>query len=128
MIHLRRFLIVFILLSFCGTSSAQQGPNLPPKFVDGIMAVIGEKIIRRSDFETEKMDMARGQILKDSHLLYCLLFEKLIVQKLMLNQAEIDSLPVTNDRIESDIDNRIRYFQRQVGRVAELEKYIGKTI
>jgi Zn-dependent protease len=77
-IQLRRFLIVFILLSLCGTSSAQQGPNLPPKYVDGIMAVIGEKIIRRSDFETEKMDMARGQILKDSHLLYCLLFEKLI--------------------------------------------------
>lgn len=127
-IQLHRFLIVFILLSLWGTSSAQQGPNLPPKYVDGIMAVIGEKIIRRSDFETEKMDMARGQILKDSHLLYCLLFEKLIVQKLMLNQAEIDSLPVTNDRIESDIDNRIRYFQRQVGSVAELEKYIGKTI
>lgn len=118
-------LIAFIVIQ---SSHAQLGPNLPPKYVDGIMAVIGEKIIRRSDFETEKMDMARGQTLKDSHLLYCLLFEKLIIQKLMLSQAEIDSIPVTNDRIESDIDNRIRYFQRQVGSVAELEKYIGKTL
>jgi hypothetical protein len=77
-IHFRKFILVIFLLSFWGTSSAQQGPNLPPKYVDGIMAVIGEKIIRSSDFETEKMDMARGQTLKDSHLLYCLLFEKLI--------------------------------------------------
>ena len=74
MIHLRKSFLVIFLFSIWGTSSAQQGPNLPPKYVDGIMAVIGEKIIRRSDFETEKMDMARGQILKDSHLLYCLLF------------------------------------------------------
>jgi peptidyl-prolyl cis-trans isomerase SurA len=121
---------VFILVSLFGGTKliAQQGPSLPPKYVDGILAVVGEKVIMMSDFETEKVQMARGQNLKDSEQIYCNLLEQMIVRKLMLSQAEIDSLPISSDRIESEIDNRIRSFQRQAGSVADLEKYLGKTI
>ena len=120
----------FIFVSFFGVTKlvAQQGPSLPPKYVDGILAVVGEKVIMMSDFETEKVQLARGQNLKDSQQIYCNLLEQMIVRKLMLSQAEIDSLPVSSDRIESEIDNRIRSFQRQAGSVADLEKYLGKSI
>src|SRR5574343_1948044 len=107
---------------------AQQGPALPPKFVDGILAVVGEKIILSSDFETEKVQLARGQVLQDSQKIYCYVLEQLIIRKLMLSQAEIDSLPISDDRVEAEIDNRIRNFQRQAGSLSDLEKYLGKTI
>jgi len=42
------------LTSFTSQLTAQQGPALPPKFVDGILAVVGEKVILASDYETEK--------------------------------------------------------------------------
>lgn len=104
------------------------GPYLPPNYVDGVLVVVGNKVILRSEFETEKVQLARGTVLKDSQKQYCNLLEELIIQKLLLSQAEIDSLPLTDDQIEAEIDSRLRYFQRQAGSQAELEKYIGKTI
>jgi peptidyl-prolyl cis-trans isomerase SurA len=125
-----RSVVIFIILftSFIDKIAAQQGPALPPKFVDGILAVVGEKIILASDFETEKVQIARGQTLPDSQKIYCYVLEQLIIRKLMLSQAEIDSLPLPDDRIEAEIDNRIRNFQRQAGSLSDLEKYLGKTI
>lgn len=121
---------LFFVVSFFGGTMAysQQGPTLPPKYVDGILAVVGEKVIMMSDFETEKVQMARGQNLKDSQQMFCNLLEQMVIRKLMLSQAEIDSLPISQDRVEAEIDNRIRAFQRQAGSVADLEKYLGKTI
>jgi peptidyl-prolyl cis-trans isomerase SurA len=45
----------------------------------------------------------------------------------MLSQAEIDSLPLDDDRVEAEIDNRIRNFQRQAGALADFERYLGKS-
>ncbi|MEY3966029.1 MAG: hypothetical protein RL263_1198, partial [Bacteroidota bacterium] len=101
---------------------------LPPQYADGILAVVGEKIVMFSDFETEKVQLARGQVLPDSQQLFCYLLEQLVVRKLMLSQAEIDSLPLDEDRVEAEIDNRIRNFQRQAGTLADLERYLGKSI
>jgi peptidyl-prolyl cis-trans isomerase SurA len=127
---LRGFFAVMAMSLLC-TAEAQiksSGPYLPPQYVDGIMAVVGGKIILQSDFETEKMQMTKGATLKDSQSMHCRLLEDMIVQKLLLNQAELDSLVVPEDQLESEIDNRLRYYQRQAGSMAELEKYLGKTV
>jgi len=129
----KRFNPFILTFFFLGLSSlkglyAQQGPALPPNYADGILAVVGEKVILYSDFETEKVQLARGQKLLDSQEIYCFLLDQLIVRKLMLSQAEIDSIPVGDDRIEAEIDNRIRNFQRQAGSLDELERYLGKSI
>ena len=123
-----KLLILALGLLFCFPLRAQQGPTLPPKYADGILAVVGEKIVMFSDFETEKVQLARGQVLPDSQQLFCFLLEQLVVRKLMLSQAEIDSLPLDDDRVEAEIDNRIRNFQRQAGSLADLERYLGKSI
>lgn len=124
-------LLVWLALAACSWAQAQptlQGPTLPPQRVDGILAVVGDKIIMRSEFETEKMQLARGRELPDSLAAYCAILDQLIIDRLLLNQAEIDSLPLGDDRIESEIDNRIREYQRMAGSLVELERYLGKTI
>lgn len=123
-----KLLILALGLILMGQTKAQQGPTLPPQYADGILAVVGEKIVMFSDFETEKVQLARGQVLPDSQQLFCYLLEQLVVRKLMLSQAEIDSLPLDDDRVEAEIDNRIRNFQRQAGSLADLERYLGKSI
>lgn len=110
------------------TEAQVQGPLMPPQYADGILAVVGEKIIMFSDFETEKVQLARGQALPDSQRVFCFLLDQLIMRKLMLSQAEIDSLPLDEDRVEAEIDNRIRSFQRQAGSIEDLERYLGKPI
>ena len=127
---MRGFVGLFFIL-VCGVLEAQikqSGPYLPPQYVDGVVAVVGSKIILQSDFETEKMQMTKGASLKDSQVSHCKLLEDMIIQKLLLNQAELDSLVVPEDQLESEIDNRLRYYQRQAGSMAELEKYLGKTV
>ncbi len=124
------FVLLGLLLSsqLFGQLNSKSGPSLPPQYADGIVAVVGNKIILYSDFETEKMQLSRGMALPDSAKQFCFLLEQLIVQKLMLSQAEIDSLPLGEEQVEAEIENRLRYFQRQAGSTAELERYLGKTV
>ena len=96
---------------------------MPPQFADGVVAIVGNKVILYSEFETEKMQLSRGVALPDSQKQFCFLLERLIIEKLMLSQAEIDSLPLEDDRVEAEIENRLRYFQRQAGSISDLEKY-----
>jgi len=121
--------LIFTLIGGVAQAQIKQsGPYLPPQYVDGVVAVVGSKIILQSDFETEKMQLTKGATLKDSQVSHCKLLEDMIIQKLLLNQAELDSLVVPEDQLESEIDNRLRYYQRQAGSMAELEKYLGKTV
>lgn len=126
-----RWVFLGVFCTLLGSVQAQvrsNGPFLPPKYVDGVVAVVGGKIILQSEFETEKMQQGKGVSLLDSQATYCKLLEEMIVQKLLLNQAEMDSLTVPEDQLESEIDNRLRYYQRQAGSMSELEKYLGKTV
>ncbi len=122
--HLKNFLVT-ASLAFCATCAQGQAAA---QHADGILATVGDKIILRSDFESEWAQMSRSEIVQDTFGTLCAILKKLVVQKLMLNQAEIDSLPLTDEKIESEIENRLRYYQRQAGSQAELERYLGKTI
>ncbi|MBM3399620.1 MAG: hypothetical protein FJY15_03530 [Bacteroidetes bacterium] len=115
----------FLLVLFALTTAVLKGQ---PLHVDGTIAVVGDKVVLRSDYETEMDQLARSANLQDSQQLPCLVLRKLILRKLMLNQAEIDSLPLSDERIDAEIDNRLRYFQRQAGSQADLERYLGKTL
>lgn len=121
-------LMSVLLCSMAGAQIKQSGPYLPPQYVDGIVAVVGSKIILQSDLETEKMQQSQGLMNADSNVLFCKILEEIIIQKLLLNQAELDSLVVPEDQLESEIDNRLRFYQRRAGSMAELEKYLGKTV
>lgn len=96
--------------------------------VDGVLAVIGDKYVLRSDLETEKAQLLRIGGIDDTTAYLCGTLEKLIVKQMMLNQAELDSIPLEEERVEAEIDNRLRYFQQQAGSKEELERYLGKTI
>jgi peptidyl-prolyl cis-trans isomerase SurA len=119
---------IVIRLVLMMSAFAAAGLKAQPMHVDGIMAVVGDKVVLRSDYETEMGQLARSGNFKDSQQLSCLVLRKLILRKLMLNQAELDSLPLSEERVDAEIDNRLRYFQRQAGSQADLERYLGKSL
>ena len=94
---------------------------------DKIIAVVGNKIILKSDIDNALMDMARrnAEIPPDAA---CYLLEQAISIKSLVLQAEKDSLPITDEEIDVEIDNRIRYYIGAYGSKEELEKTAGKTI
>jgi peptidyl-prolyl cis-trans isomerase SurA len=54
--------------------------------------------------------------------------EDLLFRKLMLNQAELDSITVTDEQIDSEVERYVRYYISQLGSIEKLEKYYDKNI
>jgi len=100
----------------------------PQKVVaDKIVAIVGDRIILHSDVANSISDMKRqGQEVPPNA--ECLILEQALVSKVLMLQAEKDSLPVTEDEIEAELDQRIRYFINAYGTQEQLETIAGKTI
>ena len=98
-----------------------------PVLADKIIAVVGNKIILKSDVDNALLDMQRQGIEVPPNG-RCMTLEQSLGVKALVLQAEKDSLPVTDEEVESDIDNRIRYFIQQYGSKDEVERIAGKSI
>jgi peptidyl-prolyl cis-trans isomerase SurA len=94
---------------------------------DKIAAVVGDRIILQSDIKNSVADMVRrGESLPSNA--ECMIMEQAVVSKVMMLQAEKDSLPVTDEDVEADLDNRIRSYINQFGSQEAVEEIAGKTI
>ena len=97
--------------------------------IDKIVAVVGKNIIMQSDIEEQYMQYRiQGGVKGSASSIRCKILEEQLFSKLMLNQAELDSIEVTNAQIDSEIDYRIRYYVNQLGSQEKLEKYFNKTM
>jgi peptidyl-prolyl cis-trans isomerase SurA len=101
-------------------------PLLAQEMVEGVVAVIGDKAILKSEIEQQYLQLKASDFTNAN--LRCEVMEELMFQKLLSHQAEIDSLEVTEDEINDAIDQRIDYFVSQIGSEKKLEDYFGKTI
>jgi peptidyl-prolyl cis-trans isomerase SurA len=104
--------------------SAQPG-NAP--LVDGILAVVGNEVVLYSDLMA-KESQARQNGLVSNDSIRCYMMEDLLFEKLLVNQADIDSVVVEEERVEAELDRRIAYFVQQIGSEEKLEEFYGKSI
>jgi peptidyl-prolyl cis-trans isomerase SurA len=112
-------LIVFVFAS--AVSFAQRVP------ADKIIGIVGDKIILQSDVNNQIMDMKRQNIAVPDDA-KCLLMEQTLAMKALVLQAEKDSLPVSDEEIESELDRRIRYFIGAYGSKEAVEQIAGRSI
>ena len=118
----RSVLFVFSLLA-CTVVFAQ-----PKKVIaDRIIAQVGDKIILRSDIMNAVADYKRQEVPLPANA-ECSFLEGQLIQKALVLQAEKDSLVVTDEELEAQLDNRIRYFVQQYGSEQVLEDIAGKSI
>ena len=94
---------------------------------DKIIATVGDKIILRSDIENSIDDMKRQNVGIPPNA-SCLLLQQALALKALVLQAERDSLPISDDDVSADIDNKIRYYISQYGSKEILEQVAGKTV
>ena len=100
-----------------------------PQVVDKIVAVVGKNIILQSDIESQYLQQRlAGDASGTALALRCEILESLLLQKLMLNQAEMDSISVTDDQVEVELNRRIQYFVSRMGSQEKLEEYFNKSI
>ncbi|MBO8474766.1 MAG: peptidylprolyl isomerase [Bacteroidetes bacterium] len=95
--------------------------------IDKSIAVVGNEMIMLSDIEQE-VQMRRAQGLASDRNIRCELLEQMLVSKLFLMQARVDSLTVNQDAVEGDLSNRIDQIRTQLGGDEQVEKYFGKPL
>ena len=123
--NMKRSLIIAILTFLTLSTMAQ---HRQPQVVDKVVAVVGQNIILQSDIENQYIQYQLNGMTGSAQAVRCQILEELLLQKLMLNQAEMDSITVTDDQVEADMNNKIRYFVSRAGSQEKLEAYFNKTI
>jgi peptidyl-prolyl cis-trans isomerase SurA len=118
----KQILLALILVFFVKISSGKE-----KIMVERIVATVGDKIILQSDIENQILQMVSQGYAATSGA-QCDVLNQLLVQKLLLTQAEIDSIQVGASRVESELENRLMYFIRQIGSEKKLEESFNKSI
>lgn len=95
--------------------------------LDRVVAVVGEFVILQSDIESLNLqNKAQGINLQGDEK--CAILENFLGEKLLINQAKIDSIEISESSVEMELDNRLNYFISMIGSPEALEEYFGKTI
>jgi peptidyl-prolyl cis-trans isomerase SurA len=120
---MKQFFALLFLNSICLISFAQ-----PQKVMaDKIIAVVGDKIVLKSDIENTILDMQRQGIEVPPNA-KCMSLEQAMGIKALVLQAERDSLPISDEEIAAEIDNQIRGFINMYGSKEKLEEIAGRTL
>jgi len=123
MLNMKRIVMMCLFLACCSAAMAQ-----PKKVVaDKIIAIVGDRIILYSDIQNSLADIQRqgGNVPENGE---CLLMEQAVLSKILSLQAEKDSLPVGDEEVEAELDQKIRYYINQLGSQKAVEELAGKTI
>ena len=95
---MKKILTVFFLA--CLSCAAMAQDNV----IDEIVWVVGDDAILRSDVETQRLYMQNeGERLDGDP--YCVIPERIAIQKLYLNQAKIDSIEASESQVIQQADH-----------------------
>src|SRR5690349_21857765 len=120
----KKLITAFILTLVIAVSAKAQ----PTKVVaDKVASVVGDRIILWSDITNSIEELKRrgGNVPDNAE---CMILEQAIISKVLMLQAEKDSLPVSDEDVEAELEQRVRYFVSQVGTEEALVEMAGKAI
>ena len=119
----------WIIIALMLLALPMMAQNRQPQVIDKVVAVVGKNIILQSDIENQYIQYRmQGMTEGTGKEVRARILEDLLLQKLMLNQAEMDSITVTDDQVEAQMDQRIRYFVTRLGSQEKLEEQFGKSM
>ena len=90
--------------------------------VDEVIWVVGDEAILKSDVEGMRRDPSWAQIKGNP---YCVIPERLAIQKLFLHQAAIDSIEVGDQQVNAYVEERINDWVMTAGSKEKLEEYMS---
>ena len=120
-----------ILISSVGALLLFQAAVAQQKIVaDKIVAKVGDKIILNSEIESALVDMQQqalqGQPLPPNAS--CSAVEQIVAQKILVLQAERDSLPISEADVDGRIESQIRWAEQRYGSREKMTEVTGYTI
>src|SRR5690554_5303850 len=96
------------------------------KIIDKVIAQVGDLPVLLSELESQKIQLlSEGAEVNESS--DCFILEELLYQNLLLNQAKLDSIEITDPQVNAEMENRLRTLEQQIGSREKLEAFYGKT-
>jgi peptidyl-prolyl cis-trans isomerase SurA len=97
--------------------------------IDRVVAVVGKSIVLESDIQNQYLNYKLQREIRGSITdMKCRIIEEILFQKLMVTQAEVDSIVVSEVQVEADLDRRLSGFIQQFGSQEKMEEYYNKSI
>ncbi len=117
-----RLFLVFSFIFLIGSAFAQL------EVIDKVIANVGTEIVLLSDVEEQYALAAaqQGGLPEDAR---CTILDQLLAQKLLVNQAKLDSIPLLDAEVDIQLDARIDQILAYMGGdVKQFEEYYGQSI
>jgi len=125
---MRKYIFIILLFFVQYVGVAQSNKNI----IDEIIASVSNRIITRSDLEYALHGYKYSSnitTLEDEDELRCNILEQLIFQKLLIDQADLDSIIITDAQVNERLDYNLKMQIMQIGGdVQKLEQYYGKSL
>jgi peptidyl-prolyl cis-trans isomerase SurA len=118
---MRKIFLPLLLVFVSLTTFAQDN------IIDEVIAVVGDNAILKSEIE-QQYQQALSEGVTYPGDIKCHIFEQSLIQSLMLNQADLDSVEVSQNEIVNQVDGRMNYMIQQIGDKKKLEEYFNKSI
>ncbi len=109
-----KFILLF-LICFSASLAQQQ-------VLDKVIGIVGKYPILLSDLQNSMLEREKQEANFDK----CKAFETLVFQKLLVAQADRDSVTVTDAEVDHELDQRMAYYIQQFGSEEKLEEFYGK--
>lgn len=114
---------ILLLISVIISAATYAQDNI----IDQVVWVVGDEAILKSEVEEERLNALMEHRDLDGDP-YCVIPEQLAIQKLFLNQAEIDSIEVTESEVIARLDAQLNFMIQQIGSEEKVEEYFNKTM
>lgn len=122
-------MITLLISVSMGTSLVGFSQDDNDQVIDRVVAIVGNGIVLESDIQNQYLNYRdQGGISGSTSEINCKILEDILFQKLMVAQAEVDSIVVSDLQVEADLDRRLSSFIQQFGSQEKMEEYYGKTL
>lgn len=94
--------------------------------IDEVVWIVGDEPIFRSEVEDQYAQM-RSEGIPVTGDPYCVIPERIAVEKLFLDQAKIDTVTAPEGQVQSLVDKRLDFFVNNLGSKEKVEEYFRKS-
>lgn len=116
-------ILCFIALGLSAGSIRAQEETV----VDQVVAVVGKNIVKLSDIENSYSQLRRQQGNVNAKENRCNILESILVSKLLIHKGEVDSVEVTDEEVEDQVQYYLKAVTRQYGTKEAMRQATGYT-
>ncbi|MEZ4954556.1 MAG: peptidylprolyl isomerase [Saprospiraceae bacterium] len=96
--------------------------------IEKVISQVGGEIVLLSELEDQFAHLSerQGNLPPDAR---CFILDNILTQKLLVNQAKLDSIEVTDEEVEAQLNARIEQILEYMGGdIKQFEEYYGQTV